>query len=138
MVACKPLARAATKAMALRGGRLGDLTDLLRGSLVFRDAGALHAALQLLDGLPNVALLRCRNSLDPALEGSMTSYGLLRASGGYRCVALLLRLEGYPHVAELTLHLEPLFTLRGRLAERKGAYRRYTAWRDLQHERPAF
>ena len=106
-VTVKPLARAATKAMALHGGRLGALTDLVRGSLVFREPAALHAALTLLDQLPGVTVRRCRCSLDPALESSMTSRALLRATGGYRCVALLLAIEGYAHVAELTLHLEP-------------------------------
>ena len=53
-------------------------------------------------------------------------------------VYLCLRSQGYPHVAELTLHLEPLYTLQKRLASSKGAYRRYIAWRNLQHERPTF
>ena len=137
----KPLARSCIKALQLHGGKLSGLTDLVRGTLVYggRDATAqLHSALQLIESLPTVTLLRVRNSLCPSPD-----FDVHRMTGGYRQVSLLLLLSGYEHVVELCLHLEPLYTLRRELEEKRdqsgrGAHDRYRAWRAQQRQRVAW
>ena len=106
----KPL-RAIQKIRRSYAGRVDRVCDLVRGSVVCRTFGELECMADMVHNDPDVDIVRGKNRFDE-------KYAAASGSGGYRDAQLSLRLAGHPlelhrgHVAELQLHLEPIYKIK--------------------------
>jgi hypothetical protein len=89
----------------VEGGGGGSLIDLVRGSIVVDSWDGVLRCLQLVRGNFDVEILRVRNRFTATAD-------VPQVWGGYRHVALTVRLLGHGHVCELLVHHRQLFCLR--------------------------
>ena len=81
------------------------MVDLVRGSIVVDSWDGVLRCLQLVRGNFDVEILRVRNRFTATAD-------VPQVWGGYRHVALTVRLLGHGHVCELLVHHRQLFCLR--------------------------
>ena len=120
IVCFKPMASAAQKARrpawqgsgaapsspsSNQGRGWGSMVDLVRGSIVVDSWDGVLRCLQLVRGNFDVEILRVRNRFTATAD-------VPQVWGGYRHVALTVRLLGHGHVCELLVHHRQLFGLR--------------------------
>ena len=107
---------------AEEGRGWGAVVDLVRGSIVVDSWDGVLRCLQLVRGDFDVEILRVRNRFTATAD-------VPKVWGGYRHVALTVRLLGHGHVCELLIHHRQLFALRTPASdERFHTFRDALAW----------
>mmetsp|Transcript_60146 Transcript_60146/g.159854 ORF Transcript_60146/g.159854 Transcript_60146/m.159854 type:complete len:757 (+) Transcript_60146:2012-4282(+) len=126
----KSVARALEKVVRSYGQDPSRLVDVCRQSVIFDDMAGIARCLSVLCADSEVVLLRLKNRLDP-------SYDAARLSGGYRDIAINLRIVNAQtmdlgidtHVCELQLLIRPFAELKS-----DEGHKRYVTFRNLRGE----
>ena len=126
----KTEARALQKVFRTYYGNWRKLCDLCRASIVFDDIESMTGCLRALAGDPEVEILRGSHSKMRLRE----DFDAATLTGGYRDIQLTVRLNSaesrnrqvHEHVAELQLHLAPLYNLKT-----GGGHQNYVMCRNL-------
>ena len=123
-------ARALQKVFRTYGGHWQKLCDLCRASIVFDDIESMTGCLRAIAADPELETLRGSHSKMRLRE----SFDAAALTGGYRDIQLTVRLNSaesrrrkvHEHVAELQLHLAPLYNLKT-----GGGHKNYVMCRNL-------